>query len=715
MTVLITGLTQLQAAEWTEADIQKILDLMTLEEKVDLCHAQSMFSSAGVPRLGIPDLWMADGSHGVRAEISWASWDYSGWTSDSATAFPALTALAATFSPELARAYGEALGNEALYREKDVILGPGINIYRTPLNGRNFEYMGEDPLLISRLVVPYIQGLQSRGVAACVKHFALNNQEHQRHEIDVQVSDRALHEIYLPGFKAAVQDGGAWTVMGAYNKFRGQYTSHHELLVNGILKGDWAFDGVLISDWGSVYDTREAALYGMDIEMGTTSDGFSSIAQDPFDNYFLARPFLNALKNGEIPESVLDDKVRRILRLRFRTNMNKNRGFGKLNAPEHLEVARNVAREGIVLLKNEKSFLPLNPEKKMKLAVIGENAVKELAPGAGAAQLKAKDEISPLRGLKERFSSADIEFSLGYASGPSVWAQEIPSDLDADSLKAEAVALAERADAVLFFGGLNRNHRQDCEGGDRRDMDLPFGQDELLSAILDVNPNVAVILISGNAVSMPWVDRVPALLQAWMLGSQAGPAIADVLSGDVSPSGKLPFSFPVRLEDNAAHAFDKTSYPGDGDKVFYTEDILVGYRWHDTRNIPPLFAFGHGLSYTEFDLSKVSTDKKLYSADEVITVRCRLKNTGKREGSEVLQLYSGMKDSKITRAAKELRAFQKVHLKKGKKTDLELQIPVSNLQYYDEVRGWTLEKGIYQLHIGTGSDRILETLDIRID
>ncbi|MGB5189836.1 glycoside hydrolase family 3 protein, partial [Robiginitalea sp.] len=487
-----------------EASIEDLLGQLSLEEKVAMCHAQSKFSTPGVARLGIPEIWMSDGPHGVRGEINWDNWGYAGWTNDSITAFPALTCLAATFNPELSHSYGSSLGEEARYRKKDVLLGPGVNIYRTPLNGRNFEYMGEDPFLASEMVVPYIQGVQQNGVAACVKHFALNNQEKWRNYVDVQVSDRALHEIYLPAFKAAVERGNVWAVMGSYNKFRGQYCSHHELLINTILKGDWAFDGVVITDWGSAHDTREAALYGLDMEMGTGTDGLTTTLTNAYDNYYLANPFLELLKSGEVPEEVLDDKVRRILRLMFRTNMNPDRGMGRMNNQEHLDVARKVASEGMVLLKNQEQFFPLDPDKEMTIAVIGENATRSMTQGGGSSELKARVEVSPLEGLRQRFPRATILHSQGYSSGPSVYGRVEPAPYDADSLKQEALAIASKADIVLFIGGLNKSHLQDCEGGDRENLRLPFEQDNLIKDILKVTKDVGVVLISGNAVSMPW-------------------------------------------------------------------------------------------------------------------------------------------------------------------------------------------------------------------
>lgn len=701
--------------EKIESKIDSIIKELTLDEKVAMCHAQSKFSSPGVPRLGIPELWMSDGPHGVRAEINWDNWGYSGRTDDSVTAFPALTCLASTFNPDLAYKYGFAIGEEARYRKKDVLLGPGVNIYRTPLCGRNFEYMGEDPLLASILAVEYVKGVQKNGVAACVKHYALNNQEEYRGHINVKLSDRALHEIYLPAYKATVLEGNAWSIMGAYNQVRGQYCSHNEFLINKILKGDWGFDGVVITDWGATHDTRQAALNGLDIEMGTWTNGLTFTKKFAYDNYYLANPFKEMIKKGEIPESVVDEKVKRILRLMFRTNMNKNRPFGKLNSKEHQIVARDVATEGIVLLKNEEDFFPIGKTKNLKIAVIGENATRSMTAGGGSSELKPKYEISPLEGIKAKFKNAEITYSLGYASGKPAWGRELGSKLDADSLVQAAVNIAKDADIVLYIGGLNKNHFQDCEGADRLIYGLPFGQEKLISKISKVNDKLGVILISGNAVSMPWINESKSILQAWYLGSEAGFAIADIISGDVNPSGKLPFTFPVKLEDNGAHSFGEISYPGDSIDQEYKEGILVGYRWHDTKKIKPLYSFGYGLSYSDFKISDIEIEKKEYLKDDIINISCSVENTGSMDGSEVIQVYIGKPKSKVERAQKELKGFSKQHVKKGQKTTINIPVSVKDLAYYDEKSSdWIVEKGNYEIYVGNSSDNIVKKLKIEV-
>ncbi len=697
-----------------EERVESALSLMTVKEKVDLCYAQSKFSSKGVPRLGIPEVWTSDGPHGLREEVLWDEWSGAQWTSDSCTAFPALTCLAATFNPELSLLYGQSIGEEARYRNKTMLLGPGVNIYRTPLNGRNFEYMGEDPYLASRMVVPYIQGVQENGVSACVKHFALNNQEVWRGHINVNVSDRALHEIYLPAFKAAVQEGKAWSVMGAYNKFRGEHCCHNDLLLNKILKQDWKFDGVVISDWGGVHNTSEAVNNGLDIEMGTYTNGLTTSGHFPYSSYYLADPFLNGIKEGKYDMEVLNDKARRILRLIFRTTMSANRPFGRFVSPEHSNAARKIAQEGIVLLKNDNGFFPVSEGK--KIAVIGENASRSLVIGGGSSSLKVAYEVSPLQGLINRYGEENIVYSMGYASGPSLYGREEPSKLDTDSLFTAALDVAKDADIVLYVGGLNKNHFQDCEGGDRKTMHLPFGQDKLIEAILKVNPNTAVVLLSGNAVNMPWGDKVPAIMQGWYLGSEAGNAFADVISGDVNPSGKLPFSFPKELKDNPAHFYGELSYPGDSINQYYKEGIFVGYRWFDTKKIEPLYPFGFGLSYTSFTYSKPVADNKEVKENGKVKVSFTLSNTGKVDGAEIAQLYVSKPKSSVERAAKELKAFKKVFLKAGESRKVTMDVSIKDLAYYDESgSNWVVESGGYTLLVGSSSRDIKGKVNIKVD
>ena len=662
-----------------EERVEDALPRLTLKEKIALVHAQSKFSSAGVPRLGIPEFWMTDGPHGVRPEVLWDEWDQAGWTNDSCVAFP-----------------------------------PGVNIYRTPLNGRNFEYMGEDPYLSAHMVVPYIQGVQQSGVAACVKHFALNNHEVNRHTTNVIVDDRALYEIYLPAFKAAVQEGKAWAIMGSYNLYKGQHCCHNKYLLNDILKGEWGFDGVVISDWGGAHDTDQAITNGLDMEFGSWTNGLSNGASNAYDNYYLAMPYLQRIQEGKVGTKELDDKVRRILRLAFRTTMNTSRPWGAILSPEHYEAARRIGEEGIVLLQNEGGLLPINLDKAKKIAVIGENAIKMMTVGGGSSSLKVQREISPLDGIRQRVGNqVEVVYARGYVGDASgeyngvVTGQNLKDDRTPDELIAEAVKVAADADYVIFIGGLNKSANQDCEDTDRAGLGLPYGQDDVIQALAKVNRNLIVVNISGNAVAMPWVKEVPAIVQDWYLGSEAGSALAAVLVGDVNPSGKLPFTFPVKLEDNAAYALGE--YTGvRSDTVInikYNESIFVGYRWADKqKKSKPLFAFGHGLSYTTFEYGKPVADAKTMSPDGKLTVKVTVKNTGSREGQEVVQLYIADKKSSLPRPLKELKGFKKIKLTPGESKEVSFVIDKEALSFFDDTKhAWIAEPGKFEAIIAASA------------
>ncbi|PIF70618.1 glycoside hydrolase family 3 C-terminal domain-containing protein [Flavobacterium sp. 2] len=691
--------------------VEDALSRMTIEEKITMIHAQSKFSSPGVPRLGIPENWMTDGPHGIRPEVKWDEWDQAGWTNDSCIAFPALTALSATWNKELAHLYGKSLGEEARYRNKNVLLGPGVNIYRSPLNGRNFEYMGEDPFLASKMVVPYIKGVQSNGVAACVKHFALNNQETKRNSVDVIVDDRALYEIYLPAFKAAVQEGDVWSIMGAYNKYKGQQCCHNEFLLNDILRGEWGFKGAVVSDWGGVSDTKQSIHNGLDMEFGSWTNGLSWGTSNAYDNYFLAKPYSEMIRKGEVGTKELDEKVRRVLRLSFLTTMDRNRPFGSFGTPEHAEAGRKIAEEGIVLLQNTNNILPINLSKTKKIAVIGENAIKMMTVGGGSSSLKAKYEITPLEGLKKRIGSqAEIVYARGYVGDPtsdyngviakvSLEDKRSPAELTAEALKA-----AKDADIVLFIGGLNKSDKQDAEGFDRTELGLPYNQDKLITDLAKVNKNIVFVNISGNAVAMPWIKEVPGIVQGWFLGTEAGTALAAILVGDANPSGKLSFTFPAKLSDNGAHALGE--FPG-GDTVKYNESIFVGYRWADKQKAKPLFSFGHGLSYTTFAYGKVTADKKQMTAGDQITFSVKVKNTGSREGSEVVQLYISDLKSSLPRPIKELKGFEKISLKAGEEKTVTFTVDKTALSFFDDKKhDWVAEPGDFEAIIGASSTDI---------
>ncbi len=698
-----------------EERVEDALSRMTLEEKIAVTHAQSKFCSPGVARLGIPEFWMTDGPHGIRPEVLWDEWDQAGWTNDSCVAFPALTCLAATWDTDMSMLYGKSIGEEARYRNKTVLLGPGVNIYRTPLNGRNFEYMGEDPYLAGRMVAPYVQGVQQNGVAACVKHYALNNQEVNRHTTNVIVDDRALYEIYLPAFKAAVQEGKAWSIMGAYNLYKGQHACHNQYLLNDILKGEWGFDGVVVSDWGGVHDTDQAITNGLDMEFGSWTDGLSNGASNAYDNYYLADPYLERIQSGKAGTKELDDKVRRILRLAFRTTMDRNRPYGAMRSPEHYDAARKIGEAGIVLLQNNGNLLPIDLAKTKKIAVIGENAVKMMTVGGGSSSLKVQREISPLDGIRNRVGNrAEVVYARGYVGDASgeyngvVSGQNLKDDRSPEELIAEAVRVAGEADYVIFIGGLNKSAHQDCEDSDRTGLGLPYGQDRVITELVKVNQNLVVVNVSGNAVAMPWIKEVPAVLQAWFLGSEAGNAIAAVLMGDVNPSGKLPFTFPARLEDVPAHQLGE--YPGSekvGDIVNekYNEGIFVGYRWADKqKKAKPLFPFGHGLSYTTFEYGKPVADKKTMTADDTITFTVTVKNTGDREGQEVVQLYISDKKSSLPRPVKELKGFRKVKLAPGEEQKVSFTVAKDALSFFDDAKHeWVAEPGKFEAVIAASA------------
>ncbi|UKK51407.1 glycoside hydrolase family 3 C-terminal domain-containing protein [Prevotella sp. E13-17] len=707
-----------------EQRIEDALSRMTLDEKIAVIHAQSKFSAAGVKRLGFPDLWTTDGPHGVRPDVLWDEWEQAGQTNDSCVAFPALTCLAASWNPQMARLYGESLGEEALYRGKHVLLGPGVNINRTPLNGRNFEYMGEDPFLASRMVAPYIQGVQSKGVASCVKHYALNNDEENRFNVNVVVSDRALHEIYLPAFKAAVQQGGAWAIMGAYNLYKNEHCCHNATLLNKILKHDWQFDGVVVSDWGGVHDTEQAVRNGLDMEFGSWTNGLTEGASNAYDSYYLALPYKKLIQQGKFSMKELDEKVRRVLRLYYRTTMQKNKPVGFLCSESHYDAALRIAEEGIVLLKNDHGLLPLKQGK--RILVVGENAIKMMTVGGGSSSLKVQKEILPLDAFKAQSATDNSQLSIDYARGyvgdtvqsyngvtvgRSLYDMRTPA-----ALIAEAVEKAKKADYVVFFGGLNKSDYQDSEGHDRKDYALPYGQNEVIEAILKVNPRLVYVNISGNAVEMPWADRVPAIVQGWFIGSESGEALVNVLLGKANPSGKLPFSWYKHLADCGAHALG--TYPGtwrNGEQIIdeeYREDIFVGYRWLEKQNIKPLFAFGHGLSYTKFAMSCQSwTDM----GNGTYQFSVKVKNTGKCAGAEVIQLYISDKECSVERPKKELKAFEKVFLQPGESKVVTLTIGRESLSFYDEAaREWRAEAGTFEALIGNSSDNISDKITFKL-
>jgi len=676
-----------------DARVEDLLSRMTLEEKLALVYADSKFTTAAIPRLGIPRRWLSDGPHGVREDVGPDTWKPAGRTDDFSTLMPALIGLASTWSPELASAYGKVIGEEARQRGKQIMLGPGMNIMRTPLNGRNFEYPGEDPFLTSRMVVDYIRAVQAEDVASCAKHFVANDQEFERGTINVEMDERALREIYLRPFQAAVQEAGVRTVMSAYNRFRGHYCSENDYLINKVLKGEWGFKGLVMSDWGGTHSTNGAVMNGLDLEMGT------EVA--PYDKFFMAGAFREGLRTGAFPMSVLDDKARRNLRQIIEGKALEERVPGALNTKDHQAVARRVAEESFVLLKNDNSALPLDLSKVKSIAVIGENAVLLQAYGGGSARIKTFYEITPMEGILRRAGDrASVSFSMGYAEKPI------------DDLANQAIKAAGQADVVVYIGGLNHRQYFDTEGLDRKDMKLPYRQDELLTRIVETNPRTVVVLLGGGPVEMgSWLAKAPAVLQVWYPGMESGNAIARVLFGDINPSGKLACTFPKRLEDSPAHAMG--NYPGKDGTVKYDESLLVGYRWYDTKNIEPLFPFGYGLSYTKFEYSDLRL--KPGDRDGVMTAEFNIKNVGLMDGAEVAQLYVQPVKPRLPRPVKELKGFNKIFLKAGEQKTVSIPLNRNAFSFYDPAQhSWVAEKDEYKILIGASSRDIRLNGSVRL-
>ena len=690
-----------------EQRVQDALKRMTVHEKIQVLHAQSKFTSAGVPRLGIRQLNMDDGPHGVREELEWNSWAPAKWTNDSIVAFPSLTCLAATWNPDLSAVYGNAVSEEFAFRYKDIMLGPGVNIARTPFNGRAFEYMGEDPYLAGRMVVPYIQKAQANGVACCLKHFALNNQEIDRFAVDVKISERALREIYLPAFERAVKEAGVWTIMGSYNLWKGVHCCQNDALLNGILKSEWGFDGAVVSDWGGVTDTWQAATGGMDIEMGSFTDGKLKESEFTYDDYYLARPFEKLINEGKIPMKVLDDKVARVLRTMFRTAMNPDKAIGSQCSEEHYDVCRQIGEEGIVLLKNSNNMLPLDANRYGKILVVGENATRSLTQGGGSSELKTLRDVSPLDALRALYGDK-IDYAQGYSSGRALYdhVDPVAPELLAQ-LKAEALEKAKAADLIIFIGGLNKNNKQDCENSDRESYELSFGQNGLIGELAAIQKNIMVVTFGGNAYATPWLDRVQALVHCWYLGSESGNALANVLTGKVCPSGKLPVTFAKKQNDYPSLQYGQIGYPGDGKTVEYKEGIYVGYRHFDTKGVKTQFPFGFGLSYTTFKYGK----PQIAANGDAWTVSVDVTNTGKCEGKEIVQLYVGDEKCSVDRPKKELKNFAKVSLKPGETKTVSMDITRQDLKFWDETtHAWKAEPGKFKAYVCASAEDVRGTV-----
>jgi beta-glucosidase len=686
-----------------ETKINSVIKKLTLEEKIGMLHANGIFSTAGVERLGIPGLMTDDGPLGVREDVK-EGWGSANLTTDSATFFPNGSALAATWNPQLAYRFGHDMGEEAAARKKYVMLAPAFNICRTPLCGRTYEYYSEDPFLNSRLAVQSVKGIQSQDIAACVKHYAVNNQEIERGRINVNIDERALREIYLPAFKAAITEGNAWTIMSAYNKLRGVYCSENDYLLDKVLKGEWKFKGIVISDWGGTHSTVTAAKNGLDLEMGSNP---------PYNTYYFADKLLAAVKEGKVSVKVIDEKVHRVLWVIYHTALNKNAPAGKINTAEHSKTAYDIAAESIVLLKNEKNLLPLNTSSIKSIAVIGDNATHTFHLGGFGAGVKARYEVTALAGLKNRLGDkVKINYAQGYSGVYNPSSNVSDNKLDPEMVR-QAVDAAKNSEAAILFIGGNRDY--ESESRDRKDLSLPFHEQELVDAVTAVNPNTIVVVVGGAPYDIGKIKKNNhTIVWSWYNGSENGNALADVLTGKINPSGKLPFTFPAELKDSPAHALD--AYPGENLQETYKEGILVGYRWFDTKKIEPLYCFGYGLSYTNYQYSDLQTAKKAYKSGENILATIKIKNNGKYAGKETIQLYISKAGSVVERPEKELKAFKKVWIASGATALVSLNVPVADLAYYDvKTSKWVVEPGKYKLMVGTSSRGIKQTAGITVN
>ena len=684
--------------------IAAVVKQLTLEEKIALLHANGIFGTAGVPRLNIPGLMTDDGPLGVREDVL-EGWGSANLKTDSATFFPNGSALAATWNPALSYDYGHAMGEEARARKKYIMLAPAFNIARTPLNGRTYEYLSEDPFLNARLAVQSVKGIQSQHIAACVKHYALNNQEIERDRVSVEIDERAMQEIYLPAFKATIIEGNAWTIMSAYNKLRGVYCSENPYLLKTILKDQWGFKGIVISDWGGTHSTVKAANNGLDLEMGS---------RPPYNTYYFADPLLKAVKEGKVTVATIDEKVSRILWVMYHTTLSTNPPAGSINTAAHSKTAYNIAAESVVLLKNEKHLLPLNTAKIKSVAIIGDNAIHTHHLGGFGAGVKAKYEITPLKGLENKLDkNTSIKFAQGYRA--VVKSKENVNAIETSkadpALIAEAAALAKSSELTILFVGGNRDY--ESESRDRPDLSLPFGEQQLVDAVLAANSNTIIVVIGGAPYDINKIKQQNStIVWSWYNGSENGNALADVLTGKVNPSGKLPFTFPDELKQSPAHALN--AYPGDSVET-YKEGILVGYRWFDTKKITPLYPFGYGLSYTSYIYAGLKTDKSSYKTNETITASLNVANTGNYSGKEIVQLYVSKSNSAVARADKELKAFTKVMVNKGGSSEVKLSIPVKDLAYYDtKTAKWVVEPGVYKILVGSSSAQINQTVSVTI-
>ena len=690
-----------------QVKINGIIKKMTLEEKVAMLHGSATFYSAGIPRLGIPEVSYDDGPLGVRREEERFGWNSANWTTDSATFLPNGSAIAATWNPEMAHKYGVVMGEEANARKKIVMLAPAFNICRIPLCGRTYEYYSEDPYLNGQLAIQAVKGIQSQHVAACVKHFAANNQEVNRSSINEIIDERALREIYLPAFKVAIQQGNAYTIMSAYNKINGYWCSENDFLLDKVLKTEWGFKGVVISDWGGTHHTVAAANAGLDVEMGSSG---------PNDQWYFAKPLIAAVKIGQVSEKTIDAKVRRILWMIYHTSMSTNHPKGSIATPEHGKAAYDIASESIVLLKNDDHLLPLNTDKVKSIAVIGDNATRTFATGGFGASVKVKYEINALTGIRSRFGkTADIKFAQGYKANylaNNTAEQNAGYDKPDQTLIDQAVALAKTTDVAIVCIGSNREY--ESENHDRKNLSLPFGEQALVNAVTAANSKTIVVIMAGAPYDLNEIKKTNnTIVWSWFNGTEAGNALADVLKGVVNPSGKMPFTFPVSLNDSPAIALD--TYPGKDTTTTYKEGILVGYRWYDTKKIDPLYCFGYGLSYTSFTYTGLSIDKKNYTPADKIVATVKVKNSGSVAGKEIVQLYVSKVNSSVPRADKELKAFKKIMITPGNISSVSVNINVSDLAYWsDKLSKWVVEPGEYKLMAASSSKDIRQIASFNV-
>lgn len=657
----------------TYREILALIAELTLEEKASLLSGKDLWSTKAIERLHIPSIFMTDGPHGLRKS---EGLDIA--KSVPATCFPTASALASSWNTQLAQEVGQALGKESQENNVQVLLGPGINMKRSPLGGRNFEYFSEDPVLSGYLASAYIDGVQGEGVGVSLKHFAANNQEFERMKNDSRVDSLALHEIYLRAFEIAVKKSQPWSVMMSYNLLNGTYSAENGFLMQTMLRESWGFKGITISDWGAVNDPVQSVRSGLNLEM-------------PGGNVASIKKIVSAVKNKTLTIEDVDRRVSELLKGIFAVDATRHTEE-RFDREEHNELARRAASESIVLLKNKDALLPLSKPAKKSIGIIGEFAKSPRYQGAGSSRVTPTKLTSTYSALEEIYGSEVIS---GFAKGYEKNGETTPA------LLSHASTLASESETVLLFVGLPGSF--ESEGFDRSTMDLPKGHTDLIDAVTKVNERVVVILMNGSAVSMPWVKNVNAIIEGWLSGQAAGGALADIISGAVNPSGKLSETFPVRIEDTPPFP----DFPGKNNKAMYREGQLIGYRFYDVRKISPLFAFGHGLSYTTFSYSDIRLSSTELAKIDSVTVTATLKNTGSLTGKEVTQLYVYPDDADTTRPLKALKSFSKTSLEPKESTILNFVLTPEDFATYDiHTLSWVVRPGVYKIGIGGSSDNL---------